>query len=590
MMMNNSRFGTAFRRVAVVLSVALISSFCNCSTPGFVLNSLSSFDLFASSGARNFVITSNVDLRGMTVKIPEGTLFTFKDGGSLNNGTLDGSFSVDGVGKNSLNVTAKKGCRILGIVPVYNHSSEVNRSIISAAVEGVRLMEDISIDSAVVLRAALDGNQHKLVASQKASSALRIENSKIPILISNIEIVKEYEPGSINRNYALNIRNSSNVAVTNSTIEGRIRVVNATLSDKAEDISENYLFSGCRLTCDLSVCPQGATYGQDHLAFYSIKNVAIEDCEIVSRSVNRVLKTSEYFPEKKYEKASRCTENVVFRRNRVDAVSAHGKQMWDMYCGTLDVLIEDNDFQIEGFTRFVEDKAYQDKYRNGVLAESTIRIVGNRVSTCGGDLFQFLANRQCDCFEVRENLFVLSGPNVNTNTGFQRAAGFYLQGYKSAVIVDNSFVFKDEAIGLVVGKVNFQCDSTLMANNEIQDAYRVYFAQAKHPLRGSERVRCGYFGYKDNKKKYTSAYKEDRGELLVASTDVDVLDVSIADNESLGHYMIAFAKESQVGDFRYVSKNASSNAFYTLSKGVTIKKIQDEKRFVRKDNFWTVKK
>lgn len=238
--------------------------------------------------------------------------------------------------------------------------------------------------------------------------------------------------------------------------------------------------------------------------------------------MNRVFKTTAYFSEKKYEKAECCTDNILFRNNKVTAMAVYGKQMWDMFCGTTNVTIEHNTFNISGFTRFIEDKAYQPKYKGGHLLQSYIVIKSNMVNVAHADLFQFRANHECDNFVVTGNSFIMAGNNKNTVSGHNRlSAGIHLQGYKKCIITNNSFTWKDEAIGLLLATVSFKCDSTVITNNKIQDAYRIYFTDATSPITNeNENSECQYFEYRGNSKTYTKQYNKLKGEVLVTNTTI----------------------------------------------------------------------
>ena len=230
------------------------------------------------------------------------------------------------------------------------------------------------------------------------------------------------------------------------------------ISDDISNISfNNIVFQKCKLVCDLSSSPQGAEYGQDHLAFCSIKNLSITDCLISSTNVNRVIKTTAYFPDNLYEKAVNCCDGIIFKNNSVIAECGKGKQFWDMFCGTVNVLVENNDIDIKGFTEVFENKAYQNKYRGNDLIESSIIIRNNRIISKHSSLFQFSASPLCDNFVFENNECHLYGSNKNPASGFTRTSGSYLQGYRSCLIKGNRFYWEDEASGLMFATFNFEC-------------------------------------------------------------------------------------------------------------------------------------
>jgi hypothetical protein len=449
-------------------------------------------------------------------------------------------------------------------------------------------MDNLSIDQSIKLRADIYGNGHSITCSEKTPVAIYINESKNPITIDGLVVRKMIPSGTINQNYAINSTNSSNVTIKNSTIEGRIRFANKTKSDSPDDISENISILNSLLFADFSTCPQGWEYGQDHLAFFSIKKVKIDGCTIESKNVNRVLKTSAYFETQDYPAASNCTDGFVFRNNRVNAEAQIGKQFWDMFCGTVNVLIEKNEISLKGFTRFVEDKAFQPKYKGDLLISSTITLRENIVYMEGGDLFQFLANANVDNFVVIGNTFTLAGLNKQPITGNERTCGFYLQGYKSCRIENNSFVWRDEAVGLMLGKVNFISSSTIIRGNTIQDAYRIYFATANHPKMGQIRAQCNEFVYEGNTKHYTSAYRGDsRSEIYVAQSDVKTLQLDFGESDAGASFLLEFGKESIVENLSANSNFGHKNLFRINNKqGTSITNVRAPAVYHRQGSEW----
>lgn len=515
-------------------------------------------------GAVTYRISDALDLKGKTLVIPDNATLSFR-GGSIVNGTLSGSFKTQRVKYGSFQVKLKKGSSILSSFPVYNYSPEINASILSACVGGITLKEDIDISSDVNLRCSIDGKGHLLSASSDVAVVFRIASNKAGITIDNVNILRQYD-GKINTNYAIYCVDSSNITLKNSSLEGRLYFANKTFSDNSSDISSHFVIKDCTLTCDLSSCPQGWEYGQDHISFYSIKDVTIENCKINSTNVNRIIKTSQFFSDQNFVDVSRCTDKVLFRKNIVKASCDYGKQMWDMFCGSTNISILENRFEINGFSRFIEDKAYQEKYNAGVLMSSNIRIANNIVITSGSDLFQFRTSPQCDSFEVIGNTFIMEGSNINPHTGYERNCGIYLQGYKQLVIAENVFEWKDEACGLLFVKMNFDCKSTTISNNRLTDVYRINMTSTTHPVSGKQMVRGESFTYHGNSKIYTSDYMKSREEIYVSDSDVKDFDVEIDNNTFVGSYEVIFAKEVRLGHFSYGSRAKDSKSIHNQTK------------------------
>lgn len=518
-----------------------------------------------------YIIKAPLDLKGKTITLPQGCTILFSNG-SISNGMLNGHVEIKGtISKGCLTVTFSEESSIDSYFPIFNYSTDIVTSQLHACTKGCYLAEDIYIGKSVYLQSGIEGRNHNVTISENLNAGFYITDSKKSITISNIAITKQIETNSINKNYVLYAINSSNITVENSTINGRLYFVNKTKSDDGDKISKNIKLINCELNCDLSKCPQGFEYIQDHLSFYSIKNITISSCKIYSLNVNRVIKTSAYFSENKYEEAINCTDGVIFENNEVFATSSHGKQLWDMYCGTVNVVVKGNYFSSHGFTRFIENKAYQSKYKKKKPVQSTFLICNNVVELENSSIFQFRANEKNDSFIVKDNEFTMYGSNLNTNTGSNRTCGIYLQGYRSCIIDSNSFTCKDEAIGLLFAKVNFDCVRTVIKNNKITDAFRVYFGKATHPVRGQEQASCTEFTYADNIRSYTSSYNEQKNELFISDSNIRSLNVQI--DKVFDSLPVILQKGTKIGSFSIGSKHNNHQLINEASKDVCIDSI-----------------
>lgn len=381
------------------------------------------------------------------------------------------------------------------------------------------IKEDIDSPIALPISSNIEGCGHTIRVKESARTAISINSSSNPISIRNLCVVKYFAPGEINSNYAIRVENSSNIFFDNCEFHGRLFFRNNTCSDDPNRVSRNITIKNSKLYCDLTVCPQGWEYGQDHMVFQSIKGVRIENCQFVSKNVNRVIKTTAYFKDKNYDHPQNCTDGFIFKNNSVQAESLMGKQLWDMYCGTTNVLIEGNTFYARGFTRFVEDKAYQPKYIGDSLIKSLIAIKNNKVYINGASLFLFRTHPICDAFEVVNNEFYMSGDNVSKNTSYTRGVGVNLHGYRSCLIKKNLFVFSDSAVGLPFAAVRFHCCNTVISHNKIKDTSGILFCTGQSEDGSTCVSQIGQFEYVGNKVSYTSSFQGKFCEIHLANTD-----------------------------------------------------------------------
>lgn len=488
-----------------------------------------------------YVVNRDIDLNGMNLRLADGSTIIFKNG-TLLNGTLSGSLYLKKLAKSSLKVNIGSDCVIKNKIPIY--STPIATELMQACSTGFYLSDDVVISTPVRLKSGtkINGNGHNIVSLGKAPVALYFIGTK-NIVLSNISILKEVAPGKVNQNYAIYGENMSDLRFRNCRIEGRIQLTNKTKSEDTDSISKNITFSNCFLTCDLTSSKQGWEYGQDHLAFYSVKNIKIDHCLIESKNVNRVIKTSSYFPENKFEQAINCTDGIVFSNNTVTAKSDYGKQVWDMFCGTVNANITNNIFNTTGFSCVFEDKAVQPKYKNGILINSLISFTGNTIIAENAVLFKFQANKLCDSFVFKGNNVNICGRNLNDNTGQNRTTGVYLQGYKSCKILDNDIRFTDEASGLQFALVNFEVVDTEICNNHFYDSYRVYFAKS-----GGRNVDAGTFKYFGNKHSYSEIYKNRKTEISIAEASIQELQIKLCSDNG-DDAPVIFNKETDVVSF-----------------------------------------
>lgn len=517
---------------------------------------------FSIDGA-TYVIRDDMDLGGKTLLIPQGSTLSFRRG-SLFNGTVSGSFTLKRVKRGSLCI-GFSNCSISGIVPVYNNGDVTG--LLSSCVEGSKLMEDLTIDKSINLRAGIKGNGHSIICSEKTPVAIYINDSRNPITIDGLVLRKRIPTGTINKNYAIYSVNSSYVTIKNSTIDGRLEFVNKTMSDAIENISQGIYIRRSNLLANFSFCPQGWEYGQDHISFFSIKNIIIEDCTIESVNVNRVLKTSAYFPKQDYDYPINCTDGIIFKNNRIIADSEYGKQFWDMFCGTVNANILNNVIKLVGFTRFIENKAYQYKYKSDELLNSIITIKDNNVEMENGNLFQFHANSDGDNFIVTDNYFCLKGSNVNLTTKDRRNCGFQLQGYSSCIINHNTFDWQDDAIGLPLAALHFECKNTVFSNNTIINGSQFKVASTSHLSRRIVPTVCNTIEFSNN------IYKGDaftfQNNPFVVLSDCQIENIIIKNNNGFPVLFLLAERGAHIKEL-YTDSELEKEVFYRVSSGASL--------------------
>ena len=558
----------------ILFITAILSSPCSLYAKSVVLKPNIPIEEQIRSTSCKYVVKHDIDLKGKNVRFADGSTLVMKQG-SLLNGTISGMIYLKAKGK--VRAVPSKDCTILNAIDIYAGKNSIQ--LMEVCSKGFTLKEDIVIESPIRLRSGIsvNGNGHSITSKETASVALYFIGSK-NIELSNISIIKKVASGTGNQNYAIFGENMSDLYFKNCKIEGRIQFTNITMSDDDNSISRNISFNKCLLTCDLSTSKQGWEYGQDHLAFFSVKDIKIDHCIIESKNVNRVIKTSSYFSESKFEQAVNCTDGIEFTNNVVTAKAEYGKQVWDMFCGTVNATISDNTFNTVGFSCVFEDKAVQPKYKNGVLINSLISFTGNTVIAENAVLFKFMANKLCDSFLFKGNKVNLCGKNLNSKTDQNRTTGIYLQGYKSCKILDNEFNFTDEATGLQFALVNFEVEDTEISNNNINDSYRIYFAKS-----GGKNVSAESFKYLGNKRLYSDRYQNRKTEISVAEAFIQDLQIKLCSDNG-NDTPVTFDKESAVDSFNI---DGQIGALYEInSNDVRMNKSNQSSRVKQVGNKW----
>ena len=522
-----------------------------------------------------YIVKETIDLHNICLTFSANSTVIFR-GGSLNNGTIKGSIFLKKVHKGCLNVCMDYGSRILSDYPAYSNDPLKDLTILSACTKTIVLHDDFIFDNELDLRAAeLDGNCHSITFEENTKRAIYRHDIIEKCWIHDLTLIKRYKPYTSHRNYALYIINSSNVYINNCAIEGRLFFVNNKKSDDDDKISRNVHISNCHLSCNLNTCTQDWVLEQDHLTFISYKDVTIEECTIESRDVTRVIKTTSFFSEDKFEAAINCTERIVFRNNNCYSDCRFGKQFWDMFCGTVNADVIGNTVKAKGMTFFIENKATQLKYKEDSVIKSIISIEDNNVVMDGGSLLMFSANSDYDNFNVSGNTFTMKGPNRYPQTGFIRIAGAILQGYNSCVISHNSFNFQDEACGLLFAEVNFTPGETLIDNNYMKDVYRINYSSS-----GGKQVKSPKLVYSNNSKEYSSAYKKPYIEVAFEGAEITEVDIA-SSSDCRNDYLV------QMNNGTHVSKLNLQGAItrkllQEISDNVTIANVILPKGIVKK--------
>lgn len=318
-----------------------------------------------------YEIRYDFDLNGATITIPENCTLKF-NGGKFDNGTINLiNGYLEGVQKRSLAV------KVLGTISslycAYNFDNkELNSYVLAAARNGILLMEDIELES-LDLYTSICGNGHKLQFDNSKEVGIYIRQSNITI--DNVHIIKPVlSSEDINKKRAICSFVASNVSIKNSIIEGAIWF-------SAEEETLNCIsLINSTIKCDFSLLNQSQENQNDVVTLKCVRNVTIENNIIVATNVTRIFKITgiEYSEGLDYQRES---SSVNIRNNKITSECGNGKQVFDLYTGSINVYILNNVIKAKGHTRVFENKSFTEQLSHD---EGLLNISFNTVSSDSG--------------------------------------------------------------------------------------------------------------------------------------------------------------------------------------------------------------
>lgn len=474
-----------------------------------------------------YKIRENINLNGDTVRIPAGCVIDFK-GGKLTNGTLVlentvfkgdycGNVDVTLLGSNKTHdykvvdygdmfktqshiSTAKNGLVILGTVNIYGDIP----CFTSIRGESGRYGEPILIGGLDTRKDKTRKNSHYVL------------NVKEPnVTISGLTIKKVFlEPESyVYHRMALEIE-AGNVSITDCMIDGAIDIVNRRHLRNLKNVTVAY----CTIKADFSILCQDEiekenTYSEKDVISVrnGFKDVSIHHNVIDAINVNRVFKFSSATLNNDYTTITNLTENIRVYDNYITASSNHGKQFCDMFCGSNNIIFENNKIICYGFLDLFENKSAR------ITGKQRFCVINNEIKcNCqlgylnlqGESVFEYLDN----------NITVDKNPRTNGFYLIDAYSKFRFVGNHVKVINvtdDNLSVIQDHSIkngdyditeisnNVFLGKVNIQlrnlCRQYRVENNECTSSVDTYFVNAPLTNRADNSYGVSAYYIKNNK-------------------------------------------------------------------------------------------
>lgn len=375
-----------------------------------------------------YIIKHSFDLKGRTIVMPENCEVLFKRGGCLCNGKL--KLNKTKISNNKLgSLKVELEGEYNYIFDLYDSGSpQINKSIVEVCRAGIRLKSDIRVYSCN-LYTSLYGDGHSISFDKKDIVGFYILSNGITI--SNVTINKPLlDAHSHDKRRAIYLSNVNDFTLEHSTINGQLFF----RSDAIANGNNIHVFKCC-INADFSLLEQDHTFENDVITAYGVKNMVVDNCLINAKNVTRVFKTSasNYFIDSQgdYKSYSNSSSNIVISNNTITSFCSHGKQLFDMFIGTKDVIIKNNKITAIGHTRLFENKTAQDGAVSKSLNYSTTITISDNVCTTDAG---FVYINILDPSDIN-----VSNNSVNLTDNFNREIAL-IHNVNSFVMEENTFI------------------------------------------------------------------------------------------------------------------------------------------------------
>lgn len=438
-----------------------------------------------------YVIKHSFDLEGRTIMLPENCELVFK-GGEVHNGKLKlNDTKISNNKQGSINVYFEG--QYNHIFDLYDTSSpQINKSIIETCRAGIRLKSDIIVCSCK-LYTSLFGDKHSVRFMNDDIVGFYVLSDSVTV--SNVTIYKPLlDATSYNKRRAVYLLNVNDFTIEDCNIYGQ-------LFFRSEDNlnGRNIRIYNCCINADYSVLEQNHELENDVITAYGIKNLLVDNCVINAKDVTRVFKTSasKYLIDSNgcYQSYSNPSSNITISNNTITSKCRNGKQLFDMFIGTKDVIVNNNIITAIGHTRLFENKTSQDGavsqnpnyYTNiiisnnicetdasfayfNLLDSSSITISNNSIRLIESFDRELLLINSVDRLVISENSFVKNvgvthSPSILVSESFKNQESII----GTLMLRDNYFDVSSE---LFMSVRNANINEIHILRNKVSDIYR----------------------------------------------------------------------------------------------------------------------
>lgn len=395
------------------------------------------------------------------ITLPNGCVLEF-DGGSLNEGKLMMSnASFIGRYEGKLNVILR-GTNVTKDFIVSNYSSDVNKSHIETARNGVLLKDSVLLREDTYLYTTIrGGNPQKdgLVLGQIPNYS-RIIPVGDNIIIENVFLYKPMPTEDVTHendvlySRIIHATGCNYLEIANCVIKAGLRIDgNYNMPFGTAPYISNIYIHDNYISIDFSHIVGDIT--DDVIYLIGAKNSIISNNVINAVNANRIFKITGIYKEegkggeKKYETYNDA-DSIIICNNTIDAKNTRsivqqyyglgtGKQVFDLYANPKTIIIENNNFDLENWVTFIENKSVfsshpsiiyfkgNDVRHNGRLfwicdKNCTLNLENNRIKIEGDYLHLFNDSNQdiynpirlmaVEKFTLKNNIIDIISPNV----------------------------------------------------------------------------------------------------------------------------------------------------------------------------------
>lgn len=395
------------------------------------------------------------------ITLPKGCVLEF-DGGSLNEGTLIMSnTSFIGRYEGKLNVILR-GTNVTKDFIVSNYSTDVNKSHIETARNGVLLKDSVLLRDDTYLYTSITGeNPQKdgLVLGQ-ALNYSRIIPVGDNIRIENVFLYKPMPTENVTHendvlySRIIHATGCNFLEIANCVINGGLRIDgNYNLPFGTAPYITNIYIHDNYFSIDFSHIVGDIT--DDVIYLIGAKNSIISNNVINAVNTNRIFKITGIYKEegkggeKKYGTYNDADSiiicnNTIYAKNTRSIVQQYyglgtGKQVFDLYANPKTIIIENNNFYLENWISFIENKSVfnphlsiihfkgNDVRHNGRLfwicdKNCTLNLENNRIKIEGDylhlyndsnqDIYNPIRLMAVEKFTLKNNIIDITSPNV----------------------------------------------------------------------------------------------------------------------------------------------------------------------------------